>query len=70
MIRPLGLGGRKKVFRAMMDRKVPRDLRRRTPVVVGRTGEVAWIPFGELAEGFGVGRETGRILKVEVAKRP
>jgi tRNA(Ile)-lysidine synthase len=70
MIRPLGLGGRKKVFRAMMDRKVPRDLRRRTPVVVGRTGEVAWIPFGELGEGFGVGRETGRILKVEVAKRP
>lgn len=70
MIRPLGLGGRKKVFRAMMDRKVPRDLRRRTPVVVGRTGEVAWIPFGELGEGFGVGGETGRILKVEVAKRP
>src|SRR5918998_30549 len=26
MIRPLGLGGRKKVFRAMMDRKVPRDI--------------------------------------------
>ena len=70
MIRPLGLGGRKKVFRAMMDRKVPADLRRRTPVVVGRTGEVAWIPFGELGEGFEVGRETGRILKVEVAKRP
>jgi hypothetical protein len=39
-------------------------------VVVGRTGEVAWIPFGELGEGFGVGRETGRVLKVEVAKRP
>lgn len=70
MIRPLGLGGRKKVFRAMMDRKVPADLRHRTPVVAGPTGEVAWIPFGELGEPFGVGRETGRILKVEVAKRP
>src|SRR5215210_4565411 len=70
MIRPLGLGGRKKVFRAMMDRKVPRDLRRLTPVVVGRTGEVAWIPFGELGEGFEVGGETGRILKVEVSRRP
>lgn len=70
MIRPLGLGGRKKVFRAMMDRKVPADLRRRTPVVVGRTGEVAWIPFGELGEGFEVGTETGRILKVEVAETP
>ena len=70
MIRPLGLGGRKKVFRAMMDRKVPADLRRRTPVVVGRSGEVAWIPFGELGEDFKVEGETGRILKVEVARRP
>jgi len=70
MIRPLGLGGRKTVFRAMMDRKVPADLRRRTPVVVGRTGEVAWIPFGEIGEDFKVGRDAGRILKVEVAKTP
>ncbi len=70
MIRPLGLGGRKKVFRAMMDRKVPGDLRRRTPVVVGRTGEVAWIPFGELGEDFKVERGPGRILKVEVAETP
>ena len=70
MIRPLGLGGRKKVLRAMMDRKVPADLRRRTPVVVGRTGEVAWIPFGEIGEPFKVGRDAGRILKVEVAETP
>ena len=70
MIRPLGLGGRKKVFRAMMDRKVPADLRCRTPVVIGRTGEVAWVPFGEIGEDFKVGPETGRILKVEVARRP
>lgn len=70
MIRPLGLGGRKKVFRAMMDRKVPADLRRRTPVVVGRSGEVAWIPFGELGEDFRARGDEGRVLKVEVAKRP
>ncbi|MDP9440240.1 MAG: tRNA lysidine(34) synthetase TilS, partial [Actinomycetota bacterium] len=70
MIRPLGLGGRKKVLRAMMDRKVPADLRRRTPVVVGRTGEVAWIPFGELGEDFKAREVEGRILKVEVAETP
>jgi tRNA(Ile)-lysidine synthase len=70
MIRPLGLGGRKKVFRAMMDRKVPRDLRRRTPVVVSQTGEVAWIPFGELGEDFRAKGDEGRVLKVEVARRP
>src|SRR5918998_24219 len=44
-IRPLGLGGTKKVMRAMMDRKVPKDLRERTPVVVDAPGKVAWIFF-------------------------
>src|SRR5918997_2026324 len=67
-IRPLGLGGTKKVLRAMMDRKVPKDLRRRTPVVVGAGGEVAWIFRGELGEGFKVDEATQRVLRVEVAK--
>jgi tRNA(Ile)-lysidine synthase len=68
IIRPLGLGGTKKVLRAMMDRKVPRDLRRRTPVIVGEGGEVAWIFLGELGEGFGVEDATERVLRVEVAR--
>lgn len=70
MIRPLGLGGRKKVLRAMMDRKVPADRRRRTPVVVGRSGGVAWVPFGETGEDFKVGKDAERILKVEVVRTP
>jgi hypothetical protein len=37
---------------------------------VGRTGEVAWIPFGELGEDCRVKGDEGRVLKVEVAKRP
>lgn len=68
IIRPLGLGGTKKVLRAMMDRKVPGDLRRRTPVVVGGGGEVAWIFLGELGEGFRVDEATERVLRVEVAR--
>ena len=68
IIRPLGLGGTKKVLRAMMDRKVPRDLRRRTPIVVGEGGEVAWIFLGELGEGFKVDEATQRVLRVEVAR--
>ncbi|HSK99391.1 MAG TPA: tRNA lysidine(34) synthetase TilS [Rubrobacteraceae bacterium] len=67
IIRPLGLGGGKKVLRAMMDRKVPGDLRRRTPVVVGAEG-VAWIFLGELGEGFKVDRATERMLRVEVER--
>jgi tRNA(Ile)-lysidine synthase len=68
VIRPLGLGGTKKVFRAMMDRKVPSDLRHRTPVVVGGSGEVAWIVGGELGEGFKVGETTKEILRLEVER--
>jgi tRNA(Ile)-lysidine synthase len=68
IIRPLGLGGTKKVLRAMMDRKVPRDVRRRTPVVVGEGGEVAWIFLGEIGEGFRVDEATERVLRLEVAK--
>jgi tRNA(Ile)-lysidine synthase len=68
IIRPLGLRGTKKVLRAMMDRKVPKDLRRRTPVVVDSRGEVAWIFLGELGEKFKVDETTERMLRVEVAK--
>jgi tRNA(Ile)-lysidine synthase len=68
LIRPLGLGGTKKVLRAMMDRKVPSDLRRRTPVVVGGSGEVAWIFGGELGEGFKVSETTEKILRLEVER--
>ena len=69
-IRPLGLGGTKKVLRAMMDRKVPKDLRRRTPVVVDGRGRVAWIFLGELGEEFTVDETTQKMLRVEVEKIP
>jgi tRNA(Ile)-lysidine synthetase-like protein len=68
IIRPLGLGGTKKVLRAMLDRKVPKDMRRRTPVVVDARGEVAWIFLGELGEGFKVDEASESMLRVEVAR--
>ncbi|BBL79615.1 tRNA(Ile)-lysidine synthase [Rubrobacter xylanophilus] len=67
-IRPLGLGGTKKVMRAMMDRKVPKDLRRRTPVVVDPEGRVAWVFLGELGEDFRVRETTEKVLRVEVER--
>jgi tRNA(Ile)-lysidine synthase len=70
IIRPLGLGGTKKVFRAMMDRKVPSDLRRRTPVVVDGRDEVAWIVLGEIGERHKVDEGTQKILRLEVARIP
>jgi tRNA(Ile)-lysidine synthase len=70
IIRPLGLGGTKKVLRAMMDRKVPGDLRRRTPLVLDRRGEVAWIALGEIGEEFKVDDGTEKILRLEVEGKP
>ena len=67
IIRPLGLGGTKKVLRAMMDRKVPSHLRRRTPVVVDGRGEISWIVFGELDERHKVDERTEKVLRLEVA---
>lgn len=74
IIRPLGLGGTKKVLRAMMDRGVPADVRRQTPVVVdGResesereVGEVAWVFCGETGEEYKVRGSTKKILRLEV----
>jgi hypothetical protein len=43
-------------------------MRRRTPLIVGEGGEVAWIFLGELGEGFGVDYATERVLRVEVAR--
>jgi tRNA(Ile)-lysidine synthase len=68
IIRPLGLGGTKKVFRAMMDRKVPSDLRRRTPVVVDGRDAVAWIALGELDERYKVDNRTEKVLRLEVER--
>jgi tRNA(Ile)-lysidine synthase len=56
-----------------MDRGVPKDLRRRTPVVVDGEERVAWVFLGELGEEFKVDEATEKILKVEVEqveKRP
>jgi tRNA(Ile)-lysidine synthase len=68
IIRPLGLGGTKKVFRAMMDRKVPSDLRRTTPVVVDGRGEVAWIVLGEIDERYKVDESVEKVLRLEVER--
>ncbi len=69
-IRPLGLGGTKKVYKAMKDRKVSRDLRTRTPVVIDGRGRVAWVFMGELGEEFGVETEMTGALRVEVERIP
>ncbi|MGE0814516.1 MAG: tRNA lysidine(34) synthetase TilS [Vicinamibacterales bacterium] len=42
-IRPVGLGGSKKLQDLLVDRKVPRQGRTRVPVVADATGRVVWV---------------------------
>ncbi|MCX6537897.1 MAG: tRNA lysidine(34) synthetase TilS [Acidobacteria bacterium] len=42
-VRPLGLGGRKKLQDVLVDRKVPRALRDRVPIVVDALGRIVWV---------------------------
>lgn len=65
VVRPVRLGGKKKVLRAMMDRKVPRDLRRHLPVIVDARERVAWVAGGELGEEFALGPHTRMVLRLE-----
>lgn len=42
-LRPLGLGGSKKLQDLLVDRKVPRLARQQVPVVVDATGRIVWV---------------------------
>ena len=52
-MRPLGLGGTKSLQDLFTDAKVPRDRRRRLPVVISG-GEIAWVPGVATGESFRV----------------
>lgn len=50
-MRPIGLGGTKKLQDLFTDRKVPRELRRSIPVLEAG-GEIAWVPGVAVGEAF------------------
>jgi len=56
-MRPVGLGGSKKLQDLFVDRKVPRAARHSLPLVVDRNDRVIWVPGHALDES---GRVTGR----------
>jgi tRNA(Ile)-lysidine synthase len=58
VIRPHGLGGRKKLQDVLVDAKVPRDVRGLMWVVALPSGEVVWIPGVRRGEGALVGQAT------------
>jgi tRNA(Ile)-lysidine synthase len=65
-MRPLGLGGSKSVQDLLSDRKVPRSLRRRLPVVES-AGEIAWIAGVAVSETFKVTETTARVARIRAS---
>jgi tRNA(Ile)-lysidine synthase len=62
VLRPLGLGGRKKLQDFFVDRKVPRDQRDAVPLVVDGRDRIVWVGGHAIAEDFRVGRATRDVV--------
>ena len=59
-LRPVGLGGRKKLQDYFVDRKVPRAERDRVPLVVDGRDRIVWVAGHGIDEEFRVGGEYAR----------
>jgi tRNA(Ile)-lysidine synthase len=67
-IRPLGLGGRKKLQDVLVDRKVPRERRDLVPVVTDVRGRVIWVAGHVLAEEFRVTSDTNAVVILKLRR--
>jgi tRNA(Ile)-lysidine synthase len=65
---PFGLHGRQKVKKLFIDRKIPRPLRQRIPLLTSG-GTILWVVGVRRAHSAAVSSETKRVLRVEVEKR-
>jgi tRNA(Ile)-lysidine synthase len=66
---PLGMKGSKKVSRFFIDRKVPKYLRSRIPLVLSR-GEIVWIAGMEIGQAFCLDPRSSRALEMEYLFKP
>jgi tRNA(Ile)-lysidine synthase len=68
-MRPLGLGGSRSLQDLFTDRKVPRERRRRVPVVVS-AGDIAWVPGVATGDRFRVTAQTTQRVRLKWLERP
>lgn len=66
--RPLGLRGSKKLQDLFVDAKIPREDRRRVPIVTDQKG-ILWVPGFRIDERGGVGEATARVLVLSLHRR-
>jgi tRNA(Ile)-lysidine synthase len=67
-MRPLGLDGTKSLQDLFTDRKVPRSLRRRLPVVESE-GEIAWVAGVAVSDAFKITAETTDTVRLRARAR-
>jgi tRNA(Ile)-lysidine synthase len=70
VIRPAGLGGRKKLQDVFVDAKLPREARARLPLVVDADDRVLWVPGLALDERLRVtgGTKAVVVLRLTIAQ--
>ncbi len=66
---PLGMKGSKKVSRFFIDRKIPKTLRSRIPLVLSG-GEIVWIAGMEIGQDFCLDHKSSRALEMKYLSKP
>jgi tRNA(Ile)-lysidine synthase len=67
-IRPVGLGGQKKLQDIFVDRKVPRRIRDQVPIVTAADGRIVWVAGHAIDTGFAVTDRTNTVLLLELRR--
>jgi tRNA(Ile)-lysidine synthase len=67
-LRPLGLGGRKKLQDLLVDRKVARAERDRLPLVVDRNDRIVWVVGQTVAEDFRVTEPAASVILLKARR--
>jgi tRNA(Ile)-lysidine synthase len=65
--RPLGMKGSKKVSRYFMDRKIPKAIRDRIPLVLSG-GKIVWIAGMDIGQDFSLDSHSTKALEMEYLK--
>ena len=68
VVRPLGLGGSKKLQDFFVDRKVARSARQKVPIVADRKKGIVWVVGHTVAEDFRVSADTAGMLILRARK--
>lgn len=67
-LRPVGLGGRKKVQDLFVDRKVARSKRDQVPIVADRQGRIVWVAGLAVSEEFRATADTNAVIILKLRR--